>query len=287
MDTILILGSGKMATALMLTYRSHAHIIQCTRKDFDALQPASVDALIITYQPKIVYNTVVFGGIDACYENSTHALTVNTLFPAHLAKLSQQYDFKLIHFSTDAVFADTKVDEYCYENTLPKPPNMYGLTKYGADCFIPQYTDNYLIFRLPLLFGPTPKKNQFLEKMLELGIKNKRLQISKNIFSRPVYSMDVALFIINGCLQLPKGLYHIYGEEIASLYDLMREACHCLNLDIHVEPVNASVFATKDIKNLYVAMHSHFLMPLRSYKDGLKNYQGDSVLFKTKINRSG
>lgn len=272
MSTILILGSGKMATALMLAYGGNANVIQCTRVHFDALECTTVDALIVKYQPKIVYNTVVFGDIDTCYKDSVSALKVNTLFPAHLAKLSKKYDFKIIHFSTDAVFADTSIGEYCYEDTLPKPPNVYGFTKYGADCFIPQYTDNYLIFRLPLLFGPTPKKNQFLEKILELALEKRAISVSNNIFSRPVYSLDVASFIINEGINLQKGSYHVYGEDIASLYDIMLVACDCLKLDIRIAPVNASAFPSKDIKNLYVILKSHFLAPLRSYKTGLKEY---------------
>ena len=44
---------------------------------------------------------------------------------------------------------------------------MYGVTKYGGDCFIQAIAKRYYIFRIPVLFGETIKSTQFVEKMLQ------------------------------------------------------------------------------------------------------------------------
>ena len=181
---IAILGKGKLACALVHVFGKHEYIVrQFGRDDFEALHPETVASPLAGFLPDIICNCVVFGGIDQCALDSIGAWQVNTLFPKYLAQEADASHASLVHFSTEAVFPDTPLGALTDETAIPAPSNIYGLTKYGADCLIPAHTSRFHIFRLPLLFGPSLKRNQFLEKLLLLGIQRGSLHISRDIYS--------------------------------------------------------------------------------------------------------
>ena len=56
------------------------------------------------------------------------SLISNTILLYNLSVLSEKYDFKVIHISTDAVFA--KNSGKSIETDIPLPEDIYGMTKY-------------------------------------------------------------------------------------------------------------------------------------------------------------
>ena len=84
--------------------------------------------------------------------------------------------------------------------------------------------------------------------------------------------MDIGDYIVSNLENLPYGLYHLAGSESCSLYELMLETVRLLNLDIHIEPVNADSFQTQDIKNRHVLLKSQEISPLRSWRSSLAAY---------------
>ena len=91
------------------------------------------------------------------------------------------------------------------------PKNIYGVTKLGGDSMITAHTGKYYIIRIPVMFGPSLKGSQFVEKMIA-GLKNgnKVLRVADDIVSSPSYSIDVANRVKDIIeKELPYGLYHI------------------------------------------------------------------------------
>jgi dTDP-4-dehydrorhamnose reductase len=59
--------------------------------------------------------------------NITDAITINSLFPHHLANLCQSQNSRLIHFSTDCVFEGTPGMKMVSDT--PNATDLYGTTK--------------------------------------------------------------------------------------------------------------------------------------------------------------
>ncbi|MFH0826611.1 MAG: NAD(P)-dependent oxidoreductase [Candidatus Omnitrophota bacterium] len=273
-NKVLLLGStGKMGTALMRVFQDDYPIIGKNSRDFDATDLAQVARLIEESQPKVVLNTVAFLGIDPCEQDPMRAFKINTLYPKYLAELSKEKGFLLVHFSTDAVFSDQQ-EGFCKEGDTPCPLNVYGLTKYGGDCFIQTITKEFYIFRVSILFGETSKETQFVEKMLKI-IKSgqKVLKIADDIISSPSYSKDIAKEarrILE--MKLPFGLYHIGNEGRASLFNLMQEIVRNLGLDVRVERCSYKDFPFIGVKNTCTPLESQKLKPLRPWQEAVKEY---------------
>jgi len=272
---ILLLGStGKVGTALN-TVLGEDYAISCKNsKDFDAMNFDSVRDMIEKEKPEIVINTVAFLGIDPCELEPERAFKMNTLYPKQLAELSSEKSFVLVHFSTDAVFSDIDPGACYTEDDTPCPLNVYGLTKYGGDCFIQCETRQHYIFRISVQFGETSKTSQFVEKML-LMVNNgkKELCISDDIISSPTYSYDVAhevKRVIEG--DYPFGLYHIANEGPGTLYELMREIVEVMGLDVEIKKASYKDFPCIGRKNLCTPMTSLKLDNLRHWKEAVRDY---------------
>lgn len=274
MKKILLLGnSGKMGTALRDVFEGDYCIVGKNSSDFDAYDLEQVQNLVEVNKPDILINTVAFLGIDPCEKDPEKAFRLNTLYPKLLAELSKKMGFLLVHFSTDAVFDDEKGDFYIEED-VPRPLNLYGFTKYGGDCFVQRIAESYYIFRISILFGETPKKAQFVEKMLQkVREGTKLLKISDDIVASPTYSRDVAQRVKKIIEDSsPYGLYHTANNGKASLYDLMKEIAENLKLDVKVEKASYEDFSYLGIKNTYTPLKSGKVDPLRHWKEAVKEY---------------
>lgn len=271
---VLLLGStGKMGTALREVFKDDYIVVGKNTQDYNALDFERVRNLVEENIPDIVINTVAFLGIDPCEGEPEKALRLNALYPKFLAELSNKKEFLLIHFSTDAVF-DSRKRGFYTEADCPQPPNLYGLTKYGGDCFIQAVAKNYYIFRLSVLFGETPKNTQFIEKMLQKVREGQKvLRVADDIVSSPSYSMDIAREIkqiVESSLKF--GLYHIANEGKATLYDLMGEVVKNLDLDVRVERASYRDFPHIGIKNTFTPIRSDKIAPLRSWREAVREY---------------
>lgn len=273
-EKLLLLGStGKMGVALRKVFKDDYLIIGKNSSDFDALNLQQVRNLIEQTNPDVVINTVAYMGIDPCEKDPEKAFRLNTLYPKFLAELSNEKGFLLVHFSTDAVFNDVKRDFYT-EKDCPRPLNIYGLTKYGGDCFIQAIAERYYIFRISNIFGETTKNTQFVEKMLQKIMEGQKvLNITADIIGSPTYSEDIARHIKKVLDELPEfGLYHIANEGKASLYELMNEIIQNLDLDVEVRKASYRDFPFLGIKNTYTPIKSEKIAPLRPWKDAVKDY---------------
>ena len=90
-------------------------------KDISAIQK-----VLKRIKPKVVINCIGILNKNA-EENHDLAVMVNSYLPHYLDKISDEFDFKLIHISTDCVF-DGKKGEYC-ENSQKDSTSFYGQSK--------------------------------------------------------------------------------------------------------------------------------------------------------------
>ena len=252
-------------------------MIRCVKNwGFDASSSKTIDPLIEKIRPDIVVNTVAYLGIDPCELEPDKALHINTIFPKHLSELSEKKGFVLVHLSTDAVFPDAEESPFA-ENDSPRPQNMYGLTKFGGDSFIQSIASQHYIFRLPVLFGPSNKNNQFVEKMLErVHSGQKTLKVASDIISSPSYSNDIAQ---EACriieTRMPFGLYHLTNQGQCSLYDLMEEVLKRMKISVNLEPASFKDFPHVGKKNVCTPMKSVRINSLRPWREAVEAYCHD------------
>ncbi|WP_010681172.1 SDR family oxidoreductase [Acetivibrio cellulolyticus] len=275
MKSILLLGErGKVGTALNSELAKSYNIIGKNSENFNVADFEGVTSLIDNYKPDIVINTVAAQGIDDCERNPERSLRINSLYPKLLAELSNKFEFLLVNFSTECVFKDNEPGNFFIEADRPCPLNVYGLTKYGGDCFVSNIAHRHYIFRLPILFGPSNKNNQFVERMLDKALnQGEKLKVSCDVITSPSYSIDIAKAvkeIIEN--EMPYGLYHLSNQGAASIYDLMKEIFSNLEVEVELEKVSHKSFQSIGIKNTNTPLKSSKIKSLRPWQEAVADY---------------
>ena len=245
--TVLILGaSGMLGHMLVRVFSPHHRVIGTTSSQYnsgsllaklldrdswiggiDVRSLNRVDELVREIQPDVVINCV--GVIKQKMESSniTDAITINSLFPHHLASLCESQNCRLIHFSTDCVFDGApgikKVSD------TPNATDIYGTTKRLGEV---DYGDPITI--RSSIVGAQIVGN---ESLFQWAISQKGKSIKG--FTGALYSglttmtmSKVILEIVDNFPQL-SGIQQIASEAITK-HDLLRKlnAALGLNLDI-------------------------------------------------------
>ncbi len=268
--TLLLFGrTGKVGTALSEVLADRFEITGLNSRDLDVADFGAVDGVVAAVRPDVIVNTAAFQGIDANEKEPGRAFRINALFPHHLARLADAGGAVLVHFSTECVFSGEKRD-FLEETDVPDPVNQYGFTKLAADCFIAATLERHYIFRLPVLFGPSAKRNQFVERMLDKARAGESLRVAADIVTSPTYTLDVASAVADALAgELDFGLHHIANQGQASLYDLMRTFLDELGIDAVLEPASFEDFPSVGKKNTFTPLTTTRRAGLRPWRDAV------------------
>ncbi len=225
---VLLLGDtgslGRQFKQLFLTKKVRFYCINRKKKNFK-FNFLNLKNSINKKNPHIIINCVGLTGLIYCQNKKKEAYEVNSKIPQQIIKIIKRTQIRLIHFSTEAVFKGNKLNKVYSEKDSPKPGTIYGKSKYDADKKILK-APNTLVIRLPLLYGPTHKK-QIVSKLLKLIKDKKKIFVADDVYSTPLYTPEVCKFVFDNFIKNQKTiktkLIHFTGSRLISMYKLILE----------------------------------------------------------------
>ncbi len=274
MPTILVFGGGgKLGSALVRALGDLGRIVAPPSAEVDARDAKCVDRVLDAIRPDLVVNAAAMLGIDACEREPELALHLNALFPRQLARWTAGRGARLLHISSDAVFADSDGSAYD-EDSATAPLNLYGATKAMGDHLIAAEGGRHLICRCPLIFGPSRQQRQFCERMLErMRAGEPVLRVATDIVCCPSFSGDLAAAMRDLIADdTAHGLYHLANAGQASLYELVTAIRDESGLDARMEPARAADFPGLGRRNLRTPIISRRVPPLRPWREALRDW---------------
>lgn len=227
MKKILIIGSKGMAGHMIKKYLISRNkydvystfrlkkdeILNDKEFDFDAFDTKKLKAILEKVEPDFVINCI---GIlnQFAEENPDIAIYVNGYFPHLLDRLSKEYDYKLIHITTDCVFSGKKGNYI--ENDFRDADSYYGRSKAIGEV----NNNRTLTFRTSII-GPDINENG-------IGLFNWFMKQSgeingySNVFWSGVTTLELAKAIEASFEQNISGIYHLTNNEKISKYELLK-----------------------------------------------------------------
>lgn len=309
MRKILIIGSkGMLGQELVKTFKkdSDYKVIPWDREDIDITREKEVDKKISIIRPSIIVNAAAYNAVDKCEEKGEFEIAkkINGLAPGYLAKIAKKLKAVLVHYSSDYVFDGdlekllfsepsvcTHVCSTCslHENREigygeehePKPVSNYGKSKLLGEQEVWKNYKNHYIIRLSKLFGKPAQsekaKKSFFDVMLELGKKNKEINVVDEEISCFTYAPDLAKKtkeIIDSKKNF--GIYHVTNSGQCTWYEACQELYKLAKIKTKVIPVPASNFPRPAKRPMYSVLLNSKLNPMRNWKEALKEYLKDT-----------
>ena len=166
-----------------------------------------------------IVNAAAYTAVDAAEDpaNRDAAYRINERGPQLLAQCAADKGIRLIHVSTDFVFAGTQQQPYG-EDDPTGPLGVYGASKLAGEQAILKTLDDALILRTSWLYSPF--RNNFVKTMLRLMKERDELNIVADQIGSPTstYSLGELIF---AAIRHPQhnGVYHWCDGASISWYD--------------------------------------------------------------------
>ena len=128
---IVVIGSnGQLGSEICFVFEEKdIKIDKLNHDSVDVSDFDSVKSILKKIEANVVINTAAMHNVEACEANPIASFAVNGCGARNLALLSKEFDFVLVHISTDYVFDGAKNAPYT-ELDSPLPLNVYGIMEW-------------------------------------------------------------------------------------------------------------------------------------------------------------
>lgn len=173
------------------------------------------------FRPEVVINTAAMTNVDACESNKELCWDLNVNAVKYLIEASKEYNFHLVHLSTDFVF-DGEEGPY-KESDYPNPLSYYGNSKFESEKLLQESNIKWSIVRTIIVYGIAENMSRsnivlWAKEALEKG---DPLTIVDDQYRSPTLAEDLALACWLIADKRMEGIYHISGKDIMSIIDLV------------------------------------------------------------------
>lgn len=205
-------------------------------------QEAVNDAITDGYD--LVLHLAAETDLEVCERNISHAYRTNTIGTQYVSTACQRLGIGLVYIGTAGIFDGTKHRRYgpYTEYDMPRPINIYGMTKYLGEIVAAQNKRTYIV-RAGWMVGGDQVDHKFVGKIrdqLEAGAETIYAVTDK--FGTPTYTKDFAANLLRLIETGKHGTYHMVCHGEGTRYDVAKEICAILGYDVDVVPVTSERF---------------------------------------------
>ena len=277
----LVLGAngqlGSCLTNLLTT--TGTEFLAPSRQQLDITNAKKVNDYFESSNFSMVVNCAAWTAVDDAEEHIAEALRVNYEGPKNLAYASINTHARLIHISTDYVFAGDGTEPYEVD-TPTNPINAYGRTKQmGESTILALGSGQFTVVRTAWLYSQYGKN--FAKTMVARAVQGLPVRVVDDQFGQPTSAHDLSSLIIQiAKASNPPSIVHGTNSGIATWYEFARQIYTLVGADVElVTPVASSEFPTRALRPTYSVLgHQAFrkngLSEMRNWKLALQSEIG-------------
>lgn len=274
-ELISILESGKAEIGLIDGVYGNTQIIPADIDNFDISDMDSTRTFIKNAKPDIIINCAAMTNVDGCETARDVAFKVNALGVRNLAICAKEVDAKLIHISTDYVFAGNGNRPYC-EWDMINPQSAYGASKALGEKYALTFSDKTFIVRTSWLYGYVGKN---FVKTVRRVIKEKgSITVVNDQRGNPTNASDLAFHILKIAKTEHYGIYHCTGEGECSWFEFAQRIAEYSGYDKGVvSPCSSDEYKSPTKRPAYSSLENMALKcgvgnEMRDWQTALKEY---------------
>lgn len=217
-------------------------------KELNILDEDSIRNTFEDESPDVLINCAAYTKVDQAEEEPALSGLINTEALKLLSTYCLNHKTKLVHYSTDYVFAGTKEDQNKVPEGYPEdfetnPINVYGATKRQGELAIIESGCEFLILRVSWLCGQFG--HNFVKTMIRLGTERDELNVVNDQFGSPTFADQVVEQSFELITQKKDGIFHLSSEGITTWYEFAKEIFKLKKMDVKVKSVDSTAFKTK------------------------------------------
>jgi len=277
--TIVLLGAdGQLANDLGTALPGRT-VVPFGHDQLDIVDRRRVDEVLRSLRPSVVLNTAAYNRVDDAEEQVESAFATNAFAVRHLARVCENLQCVLVHYSTDYVFGNQKPDRPLTEKDLPAPLNVYGASKLCGEYFVQACCQRHFILRTSGLFGfrSTGPGGNFIEAILRAAQRTSLVRVVNDQTCSPSYAADIAEATQHLLQTSAYGTYHVTNTGQCTWYEFAREILRQSALPAECTPITTFEYGARAVRPGFSVLSNEKLVavgiPQRpSWQDALSRY---------------
>lgn len=273
-----ILKSGKSEIGAAPEGVLNAEILPVDIDTLDISDMAAVSDYVNANRPDVIINCAAMTNVDGCESDYKTAFKVNALGVKNLAVSAESIGAKLIHVSTDYVFAGNGTKPYCEWDKVD-PQSVYGASKALGEKYALSFCKKTFVVRTSWLYGYIGKN--FVKTVRRVIKANGGIGVVCDQRGNPTNANDLAHHLLKLAVTEEYGIYHCTGEGECSWYDFAVKIAEYSGLGDTVTPCTTEEYNAKfnvptkrpeysSLRNL--ALECTVGNEMRDWQEALKEY---------------
>ena len=229
-----------LGTDLTRVLREAGHEVTPTDlPEVDITDPASCAAAVAGHD--VVVNTAAYTAVDRAESDEATAFRINAVGPATLARAVHAAGARMVHISTDYVFAGDGSTPYA-EDAPIAPKSAYGRTKAAGEWAVRAECPQSYIVRTAWLYGENGPN--FIKTMARLAGERETVSVVADQTGQPTWTVDLSRYIADVLgAEVPFGTYHGTSEGETTWFGFAQAVFEELGLaPDRVRPISTDEF---------------------------------------------
>lgn len=239
-------GRGQLGSDLQLLLAGQ-DVVAVDLPEVDLAGDGVVEQLVADWSaarsgaPLVCVNAAAFTAVDAAEEQEELAHRVNAEVPGRLASACARAGARLVHVSTDYVFAGDATTPYP-EDAEPAPRGAYGRTKLAGERAVLAAQPSAYVVRTAWVYGAAGRN--FVKTMARLERERETLDVVDDQRGSPTWSRELASGLLALLRAAPQpGVYHLTGRGDTTWCGLARAVFEELGADpARVRPTTTEAY---------------------------------------------
>jgi len=232
MKSLIIGSQGLVGSALKKCLPSAIEGVQvdATKKNqihIDITKYETMFKAFSEHRPQIVYLPAAIAHVDKCEDLGTNVVNVRGAIT--VLRLCEQFEAKLVYFSSSYVFDGTAEQPYRVTDET-HPINNYGKQKEAVENQILQSDLRHVIIRTVGVFGEERRKKNFGKQVVSAIFSGKKVFAPTDQKMNPILSVDLARVSVK-LAEKEHGLFHVAGDECLTKYEFAKRIAKGFQLD--------------------------------------------------------
>ncbi len=261
MTTILVTGAdGQLGSELKVIASDfkHFHFYFTDVTDLDITDLEALDSYFSQNKTKYIINCAAYTQVDKAESDPDQARKINVEAVANLASMTNKYQCRLIHISTDYVFDSSLQNTPFKENDPVMARSVYGSTKLLGEEQAKK-ADKHIIIRTSWLYSSF--RHNFVKTIIRLAREREELSVVFDQVGTPCYAADLAKAILTmieiseNTETFKSGIYHYSNEGVCSWYDFAVEIVKNVGLNCKIKPIETKDYPLPAKRPAYSVMN--------------------------------
>jgi dTDP-4-dehydrorhamnose reductase len=275
-------AAGMLGRQLAAEFTARGRAFFASDREVDILDPRALREFSRGKRIGWIVNCAAYTAVDRAEDEPERALAVNADGVENLARLAAELNAKLVHFSTDYVFAGNRSEPY-QEDDAPQPLSRYGWSKWQGEQRLAAHLDAYFLFRISWLYGVFGPN--FVHTMLRLFRGKEAVRVVDDQLGSPTYAATLAANLA-GLVAADSerfGVYHYCDRGVISWFDFAARIMDLALAEGRIEEkipllaIPTSAFPTRAIRPLRAVLahdkvESELGFRVRDWGDNLEEF---------------